>query len=148
MITNLVNTSLCNPNLSATTKDELFDELASALLADGRITDKDAFLADVRKREEDSITCLEGIAYPHAKSEHVKVPAISVGVKNASIEYGDEDGNEPTVFFMIASPVDGDHHITVLQELFSKFCPEFVEAMNAASTPEEMMAVLTSPDFE
>lgn len=148
MITNLVNTGLIKINLAASTKEDLFDELAEMLLLENRIDNKENFLADVKKRELDSITCMEGIAYPHCKSKAVIEPAIAIGIKKESIEYGDEDGNEPTLFFMIASPDNGaDHHIYVLQELFGKFSDEFISAMHSATTTQEVMDVLLSDDF-
>lgn len=148
MLATLVNENLININLNATTKEALFDELAQMLLDNGRISDKALFLADVRLRENDSITCLEGIAYPHAKSSAVIEPAIAIGIKKDTIEYGDEDGNEPSLFFMIASPDNGaDHHIAVLQTLFGKFSDEFVTAMHQAKTTREALGILNSPDF-
>ncbi len=89
------------------------------------------------------MTSTEGIAYPHAKSKAVIEPAIAVGVKQEGIEYGDEDGIKPTVFFMIASPDNGaDHHIYVLQELFGKFSDEFIEEINNAQSQEQILNIL------
>lgn len=148
MLSTLVNTNLIKINLSATNKDELFQELVNLLHKNNRIDDKAKFLADIKQRESDSITCMDGIAYPHAKSTAVLEPAIAVGIKKATIEYGDEDGNEPSLFFMIASPDNGaDHHIYVLQELFGKFGDEFIEAMHNATTEQEALDVLLSDQF-
>ena len=148
MLSTLVNTNLIKINLSATNKDELFQELVNILHENNRIDDKANFLADIKKRESDSITCMDGIAYPHAKSKAVLEPAIAVGIKKATIEYGDEDGDEPSLFFMIASPDNGaDHHIYVLQELFGKFGDEFIEAMHNATTEQEALDVLLSDQF-
>ncbi|WP_318419879.1 PTS sugar transporter subunit IIA [Photobacterium leiognathi] len=148
MLSTLVNTHHIKINLNATSKDELFQELVDVLHANNRISDKAQFLADIQQRESDSITCMDGIAYPHAKSKAVLEPAIAVGIKKETIAYGDEDGVEPSLFFMIASPDNGaDHHIYVLQELFCKFGDEFLEAMHNATSEQQALDVLLSDQF-
>ncbi len=105
MITKLTNVNLIKGNLQANNKNEVFAELAKMLFENNRISSKEAFLTDIEAREALSITSMDGIAYPHAKSKAVIEPAIAVGVKREGIEYGDEEGVKPTVFFMIASPI-------------------------------------------
>ncbi|MGL5291690.1 MAG: PTS sugar transporter subunit IIA [Vibrionaceae bacterium] len=146
MITQLVNLQLIQPQLQATTKQELFAELAQLLLNANKINNKEAFLADIERREQTSVTSMDGIAYPHAKSSAVIDAAIAVGVKREGIEYGDEDGVKPSVFFMIASPNnDADHHIYVLQELFGKFSEKFVEQIHATQNSQQILNLLTHP---
>ncbi|HGF7155968.1 TPA: PTS sugar transporter subunit IIA, partial [Vibrio mimicus] len=112
MINQLTNIHLIKNNLQANNKKELFEELAQMLLENNRINNKEAFLIDLEAREAMSVTSMDGIAYPHSKSKVVTEPAIAVGVKRDGIDYGDEEGIKPTVFFMIASPDNGaDHHI-------------------------------------
>lgn len=143
MITELTNVNLIKGNLQANNKKEVFEELAQMLLDNQRINNKSAFLDDIETRESLSITSMDGIAYPHAKSQAVTNPAIAVGVKREGIEYGDEDGIKPTVFFMIASPDNGaDHHIYVLQELFGKFSEEFIEAIQNAKDEQQILTIL------
>ncbi|ERM57162.1 PTS sugar transporter subunit IIA [Vibrio cyclitrophicus] len=143
MVTQLTNVNLINNNLQANNKKELFEELASMLFKNNRISNKEAFLADIEIREYQSITSMDGIAYPHSKSKAVTEPAIAVGVKREGIEYGDEDGINPTVFFMIASPDNGaDHHIYVLQELFGKFSDEFIQNIHNAKDEHQILNIL------
>ncbi|HAS61823.1 MAG TPA: PTS fructose transporter subunit IIA [Vibrio sp.] len=143
MITQLTNVKLIKHELQAENKKQVFEELAQLLFNDNRINNKEAFLADIETRESVSVTSTDGIAYPHAKSKAVIEPAIAVGVKHDGIEYGDEDGIKPTVFFMIASPDNGaDHHIYVLQELFGKFSDEFIEEINNAQNEQQILNIL------
>ncbi len=143
MITKLISPSLINCHLQGNTKQEIFNELAQMLLDNNRISNKMGFLDDVETRESLSITSMDGIAYPHSKSQFVIEPAIAVGIKQDGIEYGDEDGIKPTVFFMIASPDNGaDHHIYVLQELFGKFSDEFVTEMHQATNETQILTTL------
>ncbi|EMA2410841.1 PTS sugar transporter subunit IIA [Vibrio vulnificus] len=143
MITELTNVNLIKGNLQANNKNEVFAELAQMLFENNRISSKEAFLTDIEAREALSITSMDGIAYPHAKSKAVIEPAIAVGVKREGIEYGDEEGVKPTVFFMIASPDNGaDHHIYVLQELFGKFSEEFIEDIHNAKDEFQILNIL------
>lgn len=113
------------------------------LLENNRISNKEDFLNDIEIREKLSVTSMDGIAYPHSKSKAVTKPAIAVGVKHEGIEYGDEEGIKPTVFFMIASPDNGaDHHIYVLQELFGKFSEEFIEDIHNAKNEHQILNIL------
>ncbi|ELK8508736.1 PTS sugar transporter subunit IIA [Vibrio vulnificus] len=143
MITELTNVNLIKGKLQANNKKEVFEELAQMLFENNRISSKEAFLTDIEAREALSVTSMDGIAYPHAKSKAVTEPAIAVGVKREGIEYGDEEGVKPTVFFMIASPDNGaDHHIYVLQELFGKFSEEFIEDIHNAKDEHQILNIL------
>ncbi|ELB2156208.1 PTS sugar transporter subunit IIA [Vibrio parahaemolyticus] len=143
MITELTNVNLIKGNLQANNKKEVFEELAKMLFENNRISSKEAFLTDIEARETLSVTSMDGIAYPHAKSKAVTEPAIAVGVKREGIEYGDEEGVKPTVFFMIASPDNGaDHHIYVLQELFGKFSEEFIEDIHNTKDENQILNIL------
>ncbi|MCG9598995.1 PTS sugar transporter subunit IIA [Vibrio sp. Isolate25] len=143
MITELTNVNLIKGKLQANNKKEVFEELSSMLFENGNINSKENFLSDIEARESLSVTSMDGIAYPHSKSKAVVNPAIAVGVKREGIDYADEEGVEPTVFFMIASPDNGaDHHIYVLQELFGKFSEEFIGEIHNAQDEQQILNVL------
>ena len=143
MITELTNVNLIKGNLQANNKKEVFEELAQMLFENNRISSKEAFLTDIEAREALSVTSMDGIAYPHAKSKAVTEPAIAVGVEREGIEYDDEEGVKPTVFFMIVLPDNrADHHIYVLQELFGKFSEEFIEDIHNAKEENQILNIL------
>ncbi|WP_162064007.1 fructose-specific PTS transporter subunit EIIC [Vibrio taketomensis] len=145
MITKLINQDLIALDLKATTKEEVFLELIDVLYAQGRISDKQQFLADIKAREELGNTGFEeGVALPHAKSSAVIEPAVAIGVSKAGVEYGAEDGLPSKLFFMIASPDGGDnHHIEVLAELSSKLIEDgFIERFFAAKSNQEALELL------
>ncbi|PTO72706.1 PTS fructose transporter subunit IIABC [Vibrio splendidus] len=150
MITTLINQDLIKLSLSANSKEDVFKELIDVLYAQGRISDKVQFLADIKAREEQGNTGFEeGIALPHAKSSAVIKPAVVIGVHKQGIEYGADDGLASKLFFMIASPDGGDnHHIEVLAELSSKLIEEgFIESfMNAQSEQEALELLLSKPE--
>ncbi|HIF9514522.1 TPA: PTS fructose transporter subunit IIABC [Photobacterium damselae] len=151
MITTLINEKLINLDLQATTKDQVFAEMAEMLTQQGKVADKEQFIADIYAREELGNTGFEeGVALPHAKSAAVASPAVAIGVSRQGIEYGAEDGLPSKLFFMIASPDGGsNHHIEVLAELSSKLIEDgFIDAFLAANTPEEALNLLLADKKE
>lgn len=147
MITELINERLIRLNLSAQDKDGVLSELVDVLDQEGRLHDKQQFLADIYAREELGNTGFEdGVAIPHAKSRAVKAPAVVIGISRNGIEYGAEDGMPSKLFFMIASPDGGaNHHIEVLAELSSKlieegFIAQFLAAQNEHQALELLLA--------
>ncbi|HIF9106941.1 TPA: PTS fructose transporter subunit IIABC [Photobacterium damselae] len=151
MITTLINEKLINLDLQATTKDQVFAEMAEMLTQQGKVADKEQFIADIYAREELGNTGFEeGVALPHAKSTAVASPAVAIGVSRQGIEYGAEDGLPSKLFFMIASPDGGaNHHIEVLAELSSKLIEDgFIDAFLAANTPEEALNLLLADKKE
>ena len=145
MITNLINEQLICLNLKATTKEEVFVEMIDILHKQGRVSDKQQFLADIHAREELGNTGFEdGVALPHAKSAAVSEPAVAIGISRSGIEYGAEDGLPSKLFFMIASPDGGaNHHIEVLAELSSKLIEDgFIDTFLAAKSEKDALALL------
>ncbi|ELV8697513.1 PTS sugar transporter subunit IIA [Vibrio fluvialis] len=147
MITELINERLIRLNLIAQDKDGALSELVDVLDQEGRLHDKQQFLADIYAREELGNTGFEdGVAIPHAKSRAVKAPAVVIGISRNGIEYGAEDGLPSKLFFMIASPDGGaNHHIEVLAELSSKlieegFIAQFLAAQNEHQALELLLA--------
>ncbi|EOX3460541.1 fructose-specific PTS transporter subunit EIIC [Vibrio cholerae] len=145
MINQLINADLIQLDLQANSKQAVFEELINILHAQGRISDKAAFLKDIQAREELGNTGFEdGVAIPHAKSAAVTQPAVAIGVSREGIGYGAEDGLPSKLFFMIASPDGGDnHHIEVLAELSSKLIEEgFIEAFLNTKSSEQALELL------
>ena len=59
-------------NINANSKREAFDALAESLKETGIVTNKELFISDVLKREDECSTGIGfGIAIPHAKSKYV-----------------------------------------------------------------------------
>lgn len=146
-ITNLIELETICLDLKAQTKDEALKELVEMLEAAGKLNSQSQFLADIWKREEIGNTGFDdGIAIPHAKSDAVAKPAVAVGISRNGIDYGAEDGELSDVFFMLASPPDGDdhHHIEVLAQISTKIIEDgFVEKLKQAQSREEALEMLT-----
>jgi PTS system fructose-specific IIC component len=144
MINTLINESLICLNLKASSKEQVFEELTDMLVKNGKVNQREQFIADVKAREELGNTGFdEGIALPHAKSAAVISPAVAIGVSHAGIDYGAEDGELSKLFFMIASPANGgDHHIDVLTSLSSKLIEDgFIDKIMQAKSSQEALSL-------
>ena len=119
-------------------------ELAGRLAADGRVTDLDGFLADVRKREEQMSTGLPGgIGIPHARSAHVTAPTLAFGRSANGVDYGAEDGPAHLIF-LIAAPEGGDDaHLKILAALARRLMrAEFRQSLLDAEKPSDVVDIV------
>jgi PTS system fructose-specific IIA component len=114
----LITADFVDLDLRVADRHEAVRSLAARLAVDGRVTDLDGFLADVRDREQQMPTGLEGgIGIPHARSVHVTLPALAFGRSADGVDFGAADGPADLVF-LIAAPAGGHaEHLGILASL-------------------------------
>lgn len=128
-------------------RDEAIRQLATRLVALGKIADADAFLKEVFHRESLGPTALgEGLAVPHGKSAVVKEAAFAVATLREPLEWEGVDGPEEVelIFLLAIPPAEaGSTHIQVLTELTSRLADDDLRArVMAATTAEDVLAAL------
>jgi len=118
--------------------------MAELLAAEGRVTDLDGFLTDVRKREEQMATGLPGgIGIPHARSTHVTEPSLVFGRSTLGIDWGAEDGPATLIFLIAAPEGGGDEHLKILASLARRLMrAEFRESLMNASDAAAVVDVV------
>ncbi|MFV0634472.1 PTS fructose transporter subunit IIABC [Demequina sp.] len=118
--------------------------LAERLVATGRCTDLEAFLADVRKREETMATGLPGgIAIPHARSAAITEPTLGFGRLATGLDWGAKDGTADLVFLIAAPEGGGEAHMQVLPKLAKALMKrEFTAALRSATSDAEVVALV------
>ncbi|MFF9059984.1 fructose-specific PTS transporter subunit EIIC [Streptomyces sp. NPDC014882] len=114
----MITAELVDLDLSADTKEAAARSLAERMVAQGRVTDLEGFLADVAAREAQMPTGLDGgIGIPHCRSAHVTEPTLAFGRSAAGVDFGAPDGPADLIF-LIAAPVGADDaHLTILSSL-------------------------------
>ncbi|NEA17256.1 fructose-specific PTS transporter subunit EIIC [Streptomyces halstedii] len=129
----LITAELVDLDLSAETKNDAARSLAERMVAAGRVTDLDGFLADVAAREAQMPTGLDGgIGIPHCRSEHVAVPTLAFGRSGRGIDFGAADGPADLIFLIAAPAGADDAHLTILSGLARRLTdPEFTAALRA-----------------
>ncbi|ARQ70196.1 PTS fructose transporter subunit IIABC [Streptomyces marincola] len=132
---------------TATHREEAARALAALMAAAGRVTDVDAFLADVASREAQAPTGLEGgIGIPHCRSAHVTEPTLAFGRSSRGIDFGAPDGPAHLIF-LIAAPAGGDRdHLSVLSALARDLMdPHFTRTLRETGDPAKAASLLRGP---
>jgi PTS system fructose-specific IIA component len=143
--TALTNEDIVIVGLVAETKEDATRQLAVKLANDGRVTDLDGFLADVRAREEQMATGLPGgIGIPHARSAHVTVPSVAVATSEDGVNFGAADGPAHLIFLIAAPDGADDKHLHILAALARKLVHEdFRQSLRDAKSGAEIAAIIT-----
>jgi mannitol/fructose-specific phosphotransferase system IIA component (Ntr-type) len=130
------------------TLEECVRGLAAQLDGTGRLTDVDAFVADVLAREEKGSTALPGgVALPHARS--AAVAASTVAVASLPTPVTAPNGQEFDLVFLLAVPeTESDHYLQLLRKVTTAAVkPGFRSDCRAAESPARL-AVLTADALE
>ncbi|GAA1054702.1 fructose-specific PTS transporter subunit EIIC [Dietzia natronolimnaea] len=126
------------------TKDEVIRSLAGALVDAGRADDLDTLVSDLMAREGKAATGMKGgIAIPHCKSEAVAEPSLGFARLDPPVDFGAKDGPADLVLMIGAPAGGGKEHLKILATLARNLVrSEFVDALRAAATPEDAVAVI------
>ncbi|MFE0851625.1 PTS fructose transporter subunit IIABC [Streptomyces rochei] len=140
----MITADLVDLDLSADSKEAAARALAERMVALGRVTDLDGFLADVAAREAQMPTGLDGgIGIPHCRSEHVTEPTLAFGRSAAGIDFGAADGPADLVFLIAAPAGADDAHLTILSSLARQLMnAEFTDALRAAADADAAAALI------
>ncbi|MGW5738788.1 MULTISPECIES: PTS fructose transporter subunit IIABC [Streptomyces] len=130
---------------SAGTKEAAARALAERMVALGRVTDLDGFLADVAAREAQMPTGLDGgIGIPHCRSAHVTEPTLAFGRSARGIDFGAPDGPADLIFLIAAPAGADDAHLTILSSLARQLMDqEFTGALRAAGDARTAAALIS-----
>ncbi|KXF81256.1 PTS sugar transporter subunit IIA [Enterovibrio coralii] len=103
----------------STTQQEAFRFIAENAYRLGFVDSIDGFQAGLKAREDhDSTGFMGGIAVPHCKSEHVKIPGIFVVRFTNPIEWETMDDTPVTTVVSLAIPASGaDESLVMLTKL-------------------------------
>ncbi|MGX4691622.1 PTS fructose transporter subunit IIABC [Streptomyces sp. JNUCC 63] len=132
-MSDMITADLVDLDLSADTKEAAARALAERMVALGRVTDLEGFLADVAAREAQMPTGLDGgIGIPHCRSEHVTEPTLAFGRSAAGIDFGAADGPADLIFLIAAPAGADDAHLTILSSLARQLMnAEFTSALRS-----------------
>ncbi|MFG3272693.1 PTS fructose transporter subunit IIABC [Streptomyces luteogriseus] len=143
-MSDMITADLVDLDLSADTKEAAARALAERMVALGRVTDLDGFLADVAAREAQMPTGLDGgIGIPHCRSEHVTEPTLAFGRSAEGIDFGAPDGPADLIFLIAAPAGADDAHLTILSSLARQLMnSEFTDALRAVGDASAAAALI------
>jgi len=146
-MSDMITADLVDLDLSADTKEAAARALAERMVARGRVTDLDGFLADVAAREAQMPTGLDGgIGIPHCRSEHVTEPTLAFGRSADGIDFGAPDGPADLIFLIAAPAGADDAHLTILSSLARQLMDEDFKAALRSATDAGGAAALIRGD--
>ncbi|MFJ9147287.1 fructose-specific PTS transporter subunit EIIC [Streptomyces sp. NPDC102270] len=143
-MSDMITADLVDLDLSADTKEAAARALAERMVALGRVTDLEGFLADVAAREAQMPTGLDGgIGIPHCRSEHVTEPTLAFGRSSSGIDFGATDGPADLIFLIAAPAGADDAHLTILSSLARQLMnTEFTDALRVADNAESAAVLI------
>ena len=118
-ITDLLDRRSIDLNGTPKSKNEALDQMVTLMAKSEKISDLEAYRAEVYHREEESTTGIgEGLAIPHGKCDAVIKPGLAAMVIRDGVEYDSLDGEPVNLIFLIAAPNTEDNvHLAVLSKL-------------------------------
>ncbi|WP_063131774.1 PTS fructose transporter subunit IIABC [Nocardia fusca] len=127
-----------------TDKQAVIAALAQRLTDSGRAADATALRDAALDRENRSATGLPGgIAIPHCRDKTVTSAALAFARLDPKVDFGAPDGPADLVFLIAAPEGAGSEHMKLLSSLARALVrPEFVAALRAAASPDEVIALV------
>ncbi|MDQ0581610.1 PTS fructose transporter subunit IIABC [Streptomyces rishiriensis] len=143
-MSDMITADLVDLDLSVQTKEAAARSLAERMVALGRVTDLEGFLADVAAREAQMPTGLDGgIGIPHCRSAHVTEPTLAFGRSAAGIDFGAADGPADLIFLIAAPAGADDAHLTILSSLARQLMnAEFTDALRSVGDATAAAALI------
>ena len=132
-------------NLSATSKEEVIQELVDTIANSNMVNNAEQLLKDVTERENLVTTGVGyGVAFPHAKTKAVKGIVIAFGRSSQGVEFDAMDHQPVRLFFLIAAPEDAiGAHLNVMARLsFLMKSEDNRQALLNATSPGDVLALM------
>ncbi|WNY68814.1 fructose-specific PTS transporter subunit EIIC [Borreliella lusitaniae] len=148
---NLFSKNLIVLNYKATSKEDVIRKMASMLNENGYLNDIEAFIKEIKKREEINGTGIEEhIAMPHAKGSFIKKHGIAIlRVDGNGFDFNSSDQKLSKLFFMMALPKEtsSNAHIKAISYLSNTFSNNLLrnELLNT-NNEERFLEIITSND--
>ena len=147
-ISQLLDPACISLHVQSTKRTGALNEVAQLLATHPEVSNFDGFYAELLARDRLDTTCLgNGIALPHARTEHVSSIVLAVGRSDTGIFF--ENGNQTVnLIFMLGTPKTkpGDYLLVV-----SALCKLLKEAVNReaflqATTPEDFIKAVAAAE--
>lgn len=150
-LSELFNLEAMDLAITASSRDEALEHLAQRFENAGGVSKASTYVERLLAREAQSSTGVgDEIAIPHAQDASIQQAAIIFGKSIRGIDWQSFDGQPAKLIFMIAAPEGaGGEHLKALAQLSKVLLQEGVkQALLEASTPEEVLAIISSYDEE
>ncbi len=147
-ITALLDPSRIALHLKSTKRTAALNEIAQLLNGHPAVTNFAGFYDELLARDRLDTTCLgNGVALPHARTEHAKEIVLAVGRSDAGIMV-DEKSELVRLFFVLGTPKSKPADYLSVVSALCRVLREAAtrEALLAATTPEEFIGVIRTAE--
>jgi len=151
-IVDFVRPELVIPELKASTKSEIIEELAaflSANLTGPSAIDRDVLARALQEREKLASTAIDqGVAIPHAKLKSLPQLVACIGRKSAGIDFESMDRRPTHLFFVLLAPENSTGvHLKALARISRLFRdPGFRQRLMDAPDAKAIYEVISEED--
>lgn len=141
------------PQLQATERDDVINELIDALVAAGTVDAgiRDELIKKVLEREKNGSTGFgKGVAVPHVKHEQVTGMAAAIGVSQKGVDFNALDKEPVFSIMLLLSPLDKpDDHLQAMENIFANLQKDnFRKFLRQATTVEDVTELLHEADTQ
>lgn len=149
-ISELLTDQLINLSLTSKDKEGVLEELADMVHRAKKVSDRDAFLRSLRKRENLESTGIgKGLAIPHARTDTVDGVVMAFARSEHGVDFQSLDNKPAHLIFLIASPErEKSVYIKVLartSRLLRK--DKFRQQLMKVSTPKEVIQLIAKNEI-
>ncbi len=145
----LINEDLILLDIELKSKEDIINIITSLLEKANRINNREVFIKDIYKREEEVPTSMGmKIAIPHAKSEGVKATSLVFIRLKEEVIWNDED--RVKFIFGIAVPKENEDniHLKILSSLARKLINrEYIELLGKVKDKQECVELISFGEF-
>ena len=150
-----INEFLCKSavtnDLQSSTKADLIAEMVGLLVDAGAIDKKhkNKIIESLMTRESLGSTAIgQGIAIPHAKSEHVTQLVSALAVSKKGINFDSLDGEPAYIFFLLVAPSDSaGPHLKALARVSRLLKDKFFrESLKNTKTGKDIIELVAQED--
>lgn len=149
-ISELLITDLINLNLAAEDKEGALREMADMVHKAGKVSDRDAFLESLMKRENLESTGIgKGLAIPHARTDTVEGVVMALARSKEGVDFQSLDKKPAHLIFLIASPErEKSAYIKALARISRLLRKdEFRLELLRATRPEEVLQLIAKNEI-
>jgi len=149
MLKEFLHPGLIDPELKATSKSEVLEELSNIIANNYKELESASIAAALSERERvDSTAIEEGIAIPHTKMSQIKELIIAVGRSSKGLNFDAHDKKPTHLFFVIIAPEGGSgEHIKVLARIAKILATKGLkEKLLDAKNAEQIYKILIEAD--
>ncbi len=147
-ITPLLDPARIVLHLQSTKRTAVLNEIGKLLDGHPQVVNYAGFYDELLARDRLDTTGLgNGVALPHARTEHVKEIVLAVGRSDAGIAM-DQGGEPVRLFFVLGTPKSKPGDYLAVVSALCKLLREAAtrEALLAAATPEEFIGVIRAAE--